>query len=100
MDAIRLHLEEKWTYRQINEHLGVHDKDRMNRWMRKYPDQGEFGLVDQRGRRTDYLNQGVSSHISKDSTLMIYEVWLRHKVELKNIFIFTTTEDRNENERS
>lgn len=39
----------------------------------------------------------VSSHISKDSTLMIYEVWLRHKVELKN---FTTTEDRNENERS
>lgn len=42
----------------------------------------------------------VSSHISKDSTLMIYEVWLRHKVELKNIFIFTTTEDRNENERS
>lgn len=33
--AIRLHLEEKWTYREITEHLGIHDKDRVKKWMRK-----------------------------------------------------------------
>lgn len=32
-EAIRLHVEDKWTYRQINEHL------------------------DQRGRRLEYINQ-------------------------------------------
>ncbi|KAA9001611.1 helix-turn-helix domain-containing protein, partial [Paenibacillus spiritus] len=29
LEAIRLHVEEKWTYREINEHLGIQDKDRM-----------------------------------------------------------------------
>lgn len=80
MDAIRLHLEEKWTYRQINEHLGVHDKDRMNRWMRKYPDQGEFGLVDQRGRRTDYLNQDrYVQKLKRENTMLkkCLEIWIR-----------------------
>ncbi|GAB6928886.1 hypothetical protein JCM10914A_28690 [Paenibacillus sp. JCM 10914] len=36
MEAIRLHIEEKWTYRQINDHLGIQDRGGMNRWMRKY----------------------------------------------------------------
>ncbi|MGG3865486.1 IS3 family transposase, partial [Aneurinibacillus aneurinilyticus] len=53
LEAIRLHVEEKWTYRQINDHLGIQDKDRM----RKYREQGEFGLLDQRGRRKEYLDQ-------------------------------------------
>lgn len=57
LEAIRLHVEEKWTYQQINEHLGIQDKDRMKRWMRKYREQGEFGLLDQRGRREEYLDQ-------------------------------------------
>jgi transposase-like protein len=26
LEAIRLHVEEKWTYRQINEHFGIQDK--------------------------------------------------------------------------
>lgn len=56
-EAIRLHIEEKWTYRQITEHLGIQDKDRVKKWMRKYRELGEFGLLDQRGRREEYLDQ-------------------------------------------
>ncbi|PPA86309.1 helix-turn-helix domain-containing protein, partial [Brevibacillus laterosporus] len=50
MEAIRLHFEEKWTYKQIVEHLEIQDKDRLKKWMRKYRQQGEFGLLDRRGR--------------------------------------------------
>lgn len=56
-EAIRLHIEEKWTYRQITEHFGIQDKDRMKKWMRKYRQQGEFGLLDQRGRRKEYIDK-------------------------------------------
>ncbi|MDN4602070.1 helix-turn-helix domain-containing protein [Paenibacillus sp. F6_3S_P_1C] len=56
-EAIRLHIVEGWTYRKINEHLGIHDPGRMKRWMRKYREQGEFGLMDQRGRRKEYMDQ-------------------------------------------
>lgn len=56
-EAIRLHVEENWSYRQITEHLGIHDKDRVKKWMRKYREAGEFGLLDQRGRRETYMDQ-------------------------------------------
>ncbi|WP_336765610.1 transposase [Paenibacillus sp. USHLN196] len=56
-EAIRLHTVEGWTYRKINEHLGIHDPGRMKRWMRKHREQGEFALMDQRGRRKEYLDQ-------------------------------------------
>jgi transposase len=56
-EAIRLHIEEKWTYKQITEHLGIQDKNRVKKWMRKYRELGEFGLLDQRGRREQYLDQ-------------------------------------------
>ncbi|ULL14821.1 helix-turn-helix domain-containing protein [Paenibacillus sp. H1-7] len=56
-EAIRLHMEEKWSYRQITEHLEIHDKDRVKKWMRRYKQLGEFGLLDQRGRREEYLDQ-------------------------------------------
>lgn len=54
-EAIRLHVEEQWTYRQITNHLQIHDLDRVKKWMRKYREQGEFGLLDQRGRREEYI---------------------------------------------
>lgn len=57
MELIRLRVEEKWTYQQINEHLGIQDKDQMKCWMRKYRERGEFGLWDQRERRKEYLDQ-------------------------------------------
>jgi transposase len=56
-EAIRLHVEEKWSYRQITEHFGIQDKDRVKKWMRKYREAGEFGLLDQRGRREEYIDQ-------------------------------------------
>ncbi|MBJ9992338.1 hypothetical protein [Paenibacillus sp. S28] len=31
LGAIRLHVEEKWTYRQINDQLGIQDQGRMKR---------------------------------------------------------------------
>ncbi|MDQ1909247.1 helix-turn-helix domain-containing protein [Paenibacillus sp. GD4] len=56
-EAVRLHVEEKWSYRQITEHFGIQDKDRVKRWMRKFREAGEFGLLDQRGRREEYIDQ-------------------------------------------
>lgn len=60
--AIRLHTVEGWTYRKIIEHLRIHDPGRMNRLMRKYREQGAFGLMDQRGRRKEYLDQDRYVH--------------------------------------
>jgi transposase len=48
-EAIRLHLEEKWTYREITRHLGIHDADRVKKWMRKYREEGERVFEDRRG---------------------------------------------------
>ncbi|USB32538.1 helix-turn-helix domain-containing protein [Paenibacillus sp. YPG26] len=39
--------EEKWTYRQITDKLGIQEKDRVKKWMRKYRQQGNYGLLDQ-----------------------------------------------------
>ncbi|RAP30406.1 hypothetical protein C2W64_01602 [Brevibacillus laterosporus] len=62
LEAVRLHLNEKWTHKQIAEHLGINDKDRVKVWMRKYRKQGEFGLLDQRERREVYLDQDRYVH--------------------------------------
>ena len=41
----------------------------------------------------------VSSRISKrkDSIPMIYEIWQRHKDELRNTYVFTTEDDHSVN---
>ncbi|GED61544.1 transposase [Brevibacillus formosus] len=57
MEAIRLHIEEGWTYRRIMEHMGIPDRHRLKVWMKKYKQLGEFGLMDQRGRREEYIDQ-------------------------------------------
>jgi transposase-like protein len=49
LEAIRLHTEEQWSYRQITEHFGIQDKDRVKKWMRKHRENGADGLVDRRG---------------------------------------------------
>ncbi|CAM3994222.1 MULTISPECIES: helix-turn-helix domain-containing protein [Paenibacillus] len=80
MEAIRLHIEEKWTYRQINEHLGIQDQGRMKRWMRKYREKGEFGLLDQRGRRKEYLDQErYVQQLKRENTMLkkCLEIWMR-----------------------
>ena len=87
MEAIRLHVEEKWTYRRINEYLGIQDPDRMKRWMRKYREKGEFGLLDQRGRRTKYIDQDrYVQQLKRENTMLkkCLEIWMR-EVRNKNI---------------
>jgi transposase len=49
MEAVRLHVEEGWSYRRITEQLNIHDKDRVKKWMRIYRKSGIEGLVDRRG---------------------------------------------------
>ncbi|MGF9915078.1 transposase [Paenibacillus ehimensis] len=80
MEAIRLHVEEKWTYRQINEQLWIQDKDRMKRWMRKYREKGEFSLLDQRGRRTEYLDQNrYIQQMKRENTMLTkcLKIWIQ-----------------------
>ncbi|WP_234405523.1 helix-turn-helix domain-containing protein [Paenibacillus sp. IHBB 10380] len=75
LEAVRLHTEEKWTYRKITEHLEIQDKDRVKCWMRKYREQGEFGLLDQRGRRKEYIDQDRYVHQLKRENEMLKSVW-------------------------
>ncbi|WP_019120481.1 helix-turn-helix domain-containing protein [Brevibacillus massiliensis] len=79
-EAIRLHVEEGWTYRQITEHLNIYDKDRVKRWMQKYKQLGEFGLLDQRGRRDNYMDQDRQVNKLKRENEMLkkcLEIWKR-----------------------
>ncbi|WP_063847681.1 helix-turn-helix domain-containing protein [Bacillus sp. FJAT-28004] len=45
-EAVRLHEDEKWTYRQITEKYGIQDKDRVRKWVYRFRKQGEYGLLD------------------------------------------------------
>jgi transposase len=77
-EAMRLHLVEKWTYRQITEHFDIQDKDRVKKWMRKYRQRGEFGLLDQRGRRTEYLDKDREYlQLKRENTMLkkCLEIW-------------------------
>ncbi|QYK67460.1 transposase [Paenibacillus sp. S02] len=78
--AIRLHIEEGWTYRQINEHLGIVDENRMKVWMRKYRMLGEFGLLDRRGRQEAYIDEERHIQSLKRENEMLkkcLEIWMR-----------------------
>ncbi|MVP00777.1 helix-turn-helix domain-containing protein [Paenibacillus lutrae] len=59
VEAIRLHAEEGWSYRKITEHLEIHDKDRVRKWMRKYRLEGQASFVDRRGNpcRTETMQE-------------------------------------------
>ncbi|HEY2492778.1 MAG TPA: transposase [Paenibacillus sp.] len=57
IEAVRLHVVGGWTYRKIMEKFGITDRHRLKAWMRKYRELGEFGLMDQRGRREEYIDQ-------------------------------------------
>ncbi|WP_028591249.1 helix-turn-helix domain-containing protein [Paenibacillus massiliensis] len=79
-EAIRLHVEEKWTYRQITEHLGIQDKDRVKKWMRKYRELGEYGLLDQRGRREEYMDQDrYVQRLKRENDMLkkCLEIWMQ-----------------------
>ena len=48
-EAIRLHLEEGWSYRKITEHFGIYDPGRVKVWVKKFRQQGEESCKDGRG---------------------------------------------------
>ncbi|MWV43614.1 helix-turn-helix domain-containing protein [Paenibacillus sp. HJL G12] len=48
------------TKKEVAEALGIADIGRLKVWMRKYREQGDSGLVDQRGRSKETLHiQGM-----------------------------------------
>ncbi|MEX3620737.1 hypothetical protein [Paenibacillus glucanolyticus] len=52
----------------------------MKRWMRKYREQGEFGLLDRRGRRKEYLDQERYVQQLKRENAMLkkcLKIWMR-----------------------
>ncbi|HBS46800.1 MAG TPA: helix-turn-helix domain-containing protein [Paenibacillus sp.] len=86
-EAIRLHVEERWTYRKITEHFEIHDQGRVKKWMKKYRELGEFGLLDQRGRRKEYIDQDRYVQKLKRENEMLkkcLEIWMQ-EVKRTNI---------------
>ncbi|WP_256873613.1 helix-turn-helix domain-containing protein [Paenibacillus kribbensis] len=78
--AIRLHLEEGWTYRRIMEHLGIPDRHRLKVWMKKYKLQGEFGLMDKRGNREEYIDQDRYMHAVETRKQLLkkcLQIWMQ-----------------------
>ncbi|WP_080710725.1 helix-turn-helix domain-containing protein [Paenibacillus polymyxa] len=55
--AIRPHIDEEWTYRSLLDKFGIADRYRLKQWLRKYKELGEFGLLEQRGRRKEYVDR-------------------------------------------
>jgi len=80
LEAIRLHMVEGWTYRKIMEKFGITDRHRLKAWMKKYRELGEFGLVDQRGRREQYVDQDRQVKWLKQENEMLkkcLEIWMQ-----------------------
>lgn len=68
------------TKKQVAEELGIHDLDRLKIWMRKYKAEGEFGLVDQRGRREKYVDRERyirKLEVENLALKKVYEIWTR-----------------------
>ncbi|ALP35701.1 transposase [Paenibacillus sp. IHB B 3084] len=80
VEAIRLHIEEGWTYRKLMEKFGIADRHRLKEWMQKYKKLGEFGLMDQRGRRKEYMDQDRYVQKLKRENEMLkkcLEIWMQ-----------------------
>lgn len=80
LEAIRLHVIEGWTYRTIMERFGITDRHRLKVWMRKYRELGEFGLMDQQGRREEYIDQDRKVQRLKRENEMLkkcLEIWMQ-----------------------
>lgn len=45
------------TKQRVADELGIADIGRLKVWMRKYKEQGEYGLMEHRGRREQYKDQ-------------------------------------------
>ncbi len=45
------------TIKKVAEELGIVDIGRLKVWMRRYKQMGDFGLMDHRGKREQYINE-------------------------------------------
>lgn len=54
--AIEMRLQ-GMTKQKVAEELGIADIGRLKVWMRKYKEQGDFGLIEKRGRRKEYIDK-------------------------------------------
>jgi transposase len=80
VEAIRLHVEEGWSYQKIADHLKINDKNRVKIWMRKYKQLGQYGLLDQRGRREEYIDQDrYVQKLKRDNEMLkkCLEIWMQ-----------------------
>lgn len=79
LKAIQLKLQGK-TKRQIMEELGIEDEGRIKVWMRKYKQLGEYGLMDNRGRREEYIDEERHTEKLKRENEMLkkcLEIWMQ-----------------------
>lgn len=84
--AIQMKLQGK-THREIMEQLSIHDEGRLKVWMRKYKLLGEFGLLDQRGRRDEYIDQSrYVEKLERENKVLkkCLKIWIQ-EAPLKNI---------------
>lgn len=80
MEAIRLYMEEGWSNRKIMEHLGIPDRGRVTTWTKKFKQLGEFGLLDQRGRRDQYMDQNrYVQKLERENSMLkkCLRIWMR-----------------------
>jgi transposase len=79
LKAIQLKLSGK-TKSQIMEELGIEDEGRIKVWMRKYRQLGEYGLMDNRGRREDYIDEERHTQkLKKENDILkkCLEIWMQ-----------------------
>lgn len=80
IEAIRLRVVEGWTYRKIMEKFGITDRHRLKAWMRKYRELGELGLIDQRGRHEENMDQDKQVQRLKRENEMLkkcLKIWMQ-----------------------
>lgn len=68
------------SHREIAEKLHIFDQGRIKIWMRKYKKLGEFGLLDQRGRREEYIDTNRCVEKLKRENKMLkkcLEIWMQ-----------------------
>ncbi|WP_317973075.1 helix-turn-helix domain-containing protein, partial [Paenibacillus sp. CCS19] len=84
--AIQLKLQGK-TYREIMKELDIYDPGRIKVWMRKYKELGELGLLDQRGRKEEYVDQNrYVEKLERENAFLkkCLEIWMQ-EVQHRNM---------------
>ena len=87
-EAIRLHVEEKLSYREIAERLGIRDKERVKAWMRKFREEGNRVFQDRRGnpfRETTEENRYLKSLEMENAVLKKWLEILNQEVSKRSI---------------